>query len=295
MRCLITGINGVVGTNLANILSQNYAWDIIGLGSSVSSIHKKYYKADLTRKDEIDRVVSELKTCDIVVHCAAIIDLQCDPVDLVNTNVIGSLNALRLSKSIQAKQFIHISSIPVIGKILSLPITESHVCIPNTIYHLSKLQAEQVIDQTSGEAIHSVSLRIPSPVGLRMPERSILPILMGRALRNEEIKITGDKKRRQNFLDLRDLAQAIVHIAELLNVRGVYNIASETPVSNIDLAHAIVKKTNSKSQILNLTQENTGYYEDWNVDTAKAKTDFNFQAQYGINDSLDWIINRGTT
>lgn len=290
MNCLITGINGVVGTNLANILSQTRAWNIIGLGSSDATMHKQYHKVNLADKRDTDRVASELVACDLVIHCAAIIDMKRDPVDVMTTNVIGTLNALNLSRHIKAKQFINISSIPVIGKILSLPITEAHACAPTTMYHLSKLHAEQVINLSGGDEMNAVSLRIPSPVGLGMPERSLLPIMLGRALRNEDITITGAKKRRQNFLDLRDLAQAIIHIAASMKTRGMYNIASETPIGNLDLARMVVERTNSSSKIQDLTQECSGYYEDWDVDTCKAKTDLTFEAQYGIKESLDWII-----
>lgn len=290
MRCLITGINGVVGSNLANILRQQYGWDILGIGTAAISAHPDYQKIDLTNKDDVERVPSILGTCDLVIHCAAIINYNCDPVEIMTTNVIGSMNALNISKRIKARQFINISSVPVIGKILTLPITEDHPCNPNTIYHLSKKQAEEVLMLLSGSEINTASLRIPSPVGLGMVERSFLPIILSKAKNNEGISITGDKKRRQNFLDLRDLALAIVNISKTMNVQGIYNIASKTPVSNLTLAQIVVDTCKSQSQINDHTDEGGGYYEDWNISLAKAKKDFSFEPIYQIDDTLDWLI-----
>lgn len=291
MKCLITGINGVVGANIASTLRETYGWEVMGLGSSQKT-DDYYFRADLTNKNDVTRVSKEINSCDIVVHCAAIIDFKCDPADLFKTNVIGSINAVEIAKNINAKNFINISSIPVIGRILEVPITEPHICAPSTGYHLSKLHGEQVVDFYSGSEIETVSLRIPSPVGIGMPARSFLPIILGQALRNEDIKIIGDKRRRQNFLDLRDLAHAVVNVFEKNNVRGIYNIAARKPISNLDLALAILKQSNSKSRLLDLTEESSGYFEDWNVDCTKAHKDFGYAPKYEIFDSIDWILGR---
>ena len=294
MKCLITGINGVVGSNIASALREVYGWEVIGLGSS-QKIDNYYFRADLTHENDVIRVSEEINFCDIVIHCAAIIDFKCEPANLFKMNIIGSINALKIAKNVGAKSFINISSIPVIGRILKTPITESHICAPNTGYHLSKLQAEQVIDFYSGSEIRAVSLRIPSPVGLGMPPRSFLPIILGQAIRNEDIKIVGDKRRRQNFLDLRDLVRAIVNLSEKNHVRGMYNIAAQKTISNLDLALAILKQSNSKSKLLDLTEESSGYFEDWDVDCIKAYKDFGYAPKYEIFDSIDWILSRETS
>lgn len=290
MRVLITGINGVVGGNLAAILGANpTAWHIEGLGSSATSAHEPYHHVNLTDKNVIDKSASALGAFDMVIHCAAIIDMKYDPAAMMATNVIGTLNALHLAKQIGAKQFINISGSTVIGKILALPITELHPCAPTTMYHLSKLHAEQAAALYPADGMQVISLRIPSPVGLNMPPRNLLPILLDRALKNETIQISGSKTRRQNFLDLRDLAKAIITISNHSNISGVYNIAAASPISNLGLARIIVDCTKSQSAIIDMTEEGSDI-EDWDIDTSKAKADFGFEARYDITQTLDWVI-----
>lgn len=292
MKCLITGINGVVGSNLASILHETHGWDILGTGSSPSA-RANYFKADLTDPHATLKASEAIGQCDIVLHCAALIDMKRSPTDLFTVNVIGSLNALAMAKNIGARTFINISSIPVIGRIVQRPITESHPCAPTTVYHLSKLQAEQALTLAAAPEINVVNLRIPSPVGLNMPERTILPILLARARRNEEITLTGDKKRRQNYLDLRDLAHAVANSAER-TITGTYNIASSHSVNNIELAQAILKATANQSVLTDKTDDSSDYIEDWNVDCAKAYRDFNYTSRHTIADSIDWLLTCAT-
>jgi nucleoside-diphosphate-sugar epimerase len=293
MRCLITGIGGVVGSNVGSILKQHYGWEIIGLGSSVSG-KESYVRADLSQTNDIERASEIIGLADIVIHCAALLDNKRDPTDLFSTNVIGSINALKLAKNLKSCHFINISSVPIIGNIVDTPITESHICRPTTGYHLSKLHAEQVIDFYTSSTMSVLSLRIPSPVGLGMPLRSIFPIVLNQALTNQDIKLIGDRRRRQNYLDLRDLTQAIYKISSLENLRGVYNIAAKDSVSNLELAEAIVRKVKSKSVIVDEMESSSVYIEDWTVDFQKAKSRFGYSPEYGISDSVDWIL-QGTT
>jgi len=293
MKCLITGVNGVVGSNLATLLSNQYSWEISGLGASLST-YIPYHRMDLTKSDDIQRVSDEIGTCNIVIHCAALIDNKRASSDLFLTNVIGTLNAQRIAANIGATSFINISGVTVVGNIQIKPISESHPCKPLTGYLLSKLHAEEAIALYSNTENRTISLRIPSPVGLKMPERNFLPIVLGQAIRNEEIRITGDSRRRQNFLDMRDLASAIVRASGTPHLNGIYNIAAHKPTTNLELAHTIVKHTGSHSHISDLTKEQHGYFEDWDIDCSKAKRDFGFNPSFTVNDSIEWIVRNMT-
>lgn len=293
MRCVITGIKGLVGSNLASLLKSFYGWDIVGIGSSERD-SEGYIKADISNKKEVISASEKINGADVVIHCAAIIDNRRDSVKILSVNHGGTINALTLAKETGASVFINISTIQVIGLIIEKPITEDHLCSPLTYYHLSKLQAEEAIDLLCPHNIFSVSLRIPSPVGMNMPMRTILPIFLHQALNNEQITLTGDKRRRQNFLDLRDLTKAIHSLCNVGNIKGIYNIASRQPESDFDLANIIALEAGSKSVVTDDSKVNFDeYYEDWDISCKKAYDDFGFAAEFKITESIRWVMQKG--
>jgi UDP-glucose 4-epimerase len=293
MNCLITGINGVVGSNLASLLSNNYNWDVHGVSLS-SSLLKNFNIVDLRSKNQVDAISHEIEPKDIVIHCAGLINPKSHPSDLIATNVIGTINALNLAKKINAKKFINISGVTVIGEINSQPISELHICNPSSLYHLSKLQAEQIIDRFLHPGLDVVTLRLSSPVGLNMPKRNIFPILLDQALKNLDMKIFGHRQRRQNFLDIRDLARAIFLVCCKNGIKGTYNIGSGNAITNLELANKIRSLSKSTSKIIDLTDLNDAYYENWDIDLSKAYSDFEYKPEFNIDDTINWVIKKGS-
>lgn len=291
MRCLITGSRGLVGSNLSSILSSQYGWDIVGLGSSGVD-EKKYFKADIADREVMSSVTKKIGPVDIVIHCAALVDMNADPVEIFRTNILGSLNVLALCKAMGGRKFVNLSSVPVVGRIHHTPITEDDICSPLTGYHLSKLQAEQILEMYAGEGMDCVSFRIPSPLGVHMPLRSIFPVLLNNALENKPIRLTGDSRRLQDFLDLRDLAAAVVAVSRN-KVRGVYHIASGRGVGNLELANEIIKGTSSSSVIFNEMSTGSERAEEWLVNTDKACRDFGYRSNYTLADTIAWLARGG--
>ena len=262
MKFLITGVSGFVGEELVYFLQKNPKYSILGIDKNEELFTQKiiFRKCNLiSEKNKLNDIFNEFRP-DVVIHCAAIIDNRRDSVKILSVNHGGTINALTLAREIGASVFINISTVQVIGLILEKPITEDHLCSPLTCYHLSKLKAEEAIDLLCPHNIFLVSLRIPSPVGMNMPMRSILPIFLHQALNNERIILVGDKRRRQNFLDLRDLTKAIHSLCNVGNIKGIYNIASRQPESDFDLANIIALEAGSKSVVTDDSKVNFSNY-----------------------------------
>lgn len=289
MRCIITGARGLVGGNLGSIFRDVYGWEVIGTGSSGID-DEAYFRGDITKSEDIIRLAKLIETADIIIHAAAVIDNRRDLADIFSVNVVGSINALDLAKKVGAAHFVNISSIPVIGRILDSPITESHVCKPVTGYHLSKLQAEEAIAFAAGSGIDVVTVRISSPVGKNSPRRTFLPVILDQALKSEPIELTGDSRRRQNYLDLRDLASAIEAISRQSNLQGIYNIAARESTGDRYLADIIISKTLSKSPLIDRMHAGPEYFDDWKVSCEKARKAFGYVSRYNVSNSIEWVV-----
>ena len=70
MKVLVTGVNGQLGYDVMNELTKR-GHKAIGSDITESNEHFKAYVAlDITNKENVKKVISELKV-DVVVHCAA--------------------------------------------------------------------------------------------------------------------------------------------------------------------------------------------------------------------------------
>lgn len=287
MKCLITGVNGVVGKNLSYLLSSQYYFDIWGCGRSISE-DSKYINIDLTDRKAVMDMFSQ-KRFDYVIHCAANINNE-QPFLVINNNLTSTQNVAEASVQSGVRHLFHTSSLPIIGQIEELPITEEHPNSPNTAYHFSKLQSEKIIEHYCKGKINFINMRIPSPVGKGMPLRSIFPIFLQKIAMDEDVTLTGDAGHKQNYLDVRDLASFIYKASLVDGISGLFNVAAEKSYSNLELAETIIEKTRSNSKILNYTVVSNSKLLSWDVSTQKAKACFGYVAEYTLNDTIDWVV-----
>ena len=88
----MTGLNGFVGGIIAEYLKQRHY--VIGVGTKGKTSHTvdRYIKWDITR-DEINEDLLPDKI-DVIIHVAAIIDVDDTFLDLSDANCLGTQNLL---------------------------------------------------------------------------------------------------------------------------------------------------------------------------------------------------------
>lgn len=107
---------------------------------------------------------------------------------------------------------------------------------PPTVYHVTKHTQELLADYASYTfGLRTVSLRICSPVGCGVNPKTIFPVFVNKALSGEDITIYGQGTRKQTYIHVKDIAQAIYRCI-VSQAQGVYNLASYNLISNLDLA-----------------------------------------------------------
>lgn len=179
----------------------------------------------------------------------------------------------------------------MIGNPLEHPISEHHPLNPLTMYHATKLSAEYLLYQLAKYGTEVIILRIPSPIAPDMPEKTILPIFASRAFHGEIIEIYGKGSRRQNYLDVRDLAGVIEKNLAGCNITGVYNIASERTVSNKELAQLCINIAGSSSEIRIIDRPDPLDGQVWDITCLKAKEQLGYYQRYPIEESIKDIMN----
>ena len=160
---LITGANGMIGSDLVNFFSKkNKVFAIFRNHNSISKGLKNkniiWIKHDLKKK-----FYNKIKP-KIIIHCAGVhsFSKKNHYNDFIESNIIGLSNVLDFASRNKIKKIIHISSIDVYGNIKSSRLDEASPSINPSLIGCTKLLMEKMISQ---EKIDYLNIRIPGVVG----------------------------------------------------------------------------------------------------------------------------------
>jgi UDP-glucose 4-epimerase len=245
----------------------------------------EHVEACLGSEDAIDLIGKALQPCEAIVHTAASLSHdRCDP-SISLTNCLGTQQIIKLANIWVAPQLVYISSVPVIGCPLQHPITEDHPTQPSTAYHASKLFGECLMRLAEGNGCRAASLRLTSPSGPGTPENRILAVFVRRALAAEPLQVLGRGTRRQNYVDVRDVAVA-VGACLAKHASGVYNIAAAESISNSELAQTCIDVLSSSASIDFVGKPDPEEGTVWDVSVSKACRELGYRPQFTIRDSI---------
>ena len=328
-RILITGAQGFVGRYLvSHLLRSSIKYEIMGLGRSSfnddSFTHSvslgkrcseaplpeelqvacrgKYYRyvsADIQDQNEITRILREFRP-DIVIHLASALRDD-SPKLLFRTNLEGTvqfIEAIALS-NIKLNKLVIGSSGGVYGipETELLPLSEGMPCAPVDLYSVSKLAVEQASDiLTARYNIPTVWARMFNLTGPGLDERHVCSSIISQVAailigESQPILEVGSLEPTRDFIDVRDIATALVMLADKGIPGGVYNVASgiETSIASVldtilDLAglqHSleIQKKCFRKVEI-------PRHFA--NIGRIKK---LGFKCHYDLKESLDYLLN----
>lgn len=285
MRVLVTGSNGFIGKYITKTFSEN-GYEVVGVGLKKESNNpyiSRYFNWDMGHEPIPEEILHTKVNC--IIHAAASLDKTDDNIELIYSNCIGTFRVYELAKSISTESVILLSGVPILGLHCNQIIDEKTVPNPETMYHATKASQEFILNQLSKTGIRICSLRIPSPIGPGQPEKTIVPIFVRRAMNNEKIILSGKGTRRQNYVDVRDIADCISFLCKTRSEQGTFVIGSEKTVSNYELAELCIKLARSSSNIVFNGKEDQSDDDNWTIDCSKLK-DEGFELRYSIENTI---------
>ncbi len=278
MKVLITGGSGHVGGVIQRHLAS-MGWEMLDVSRSGTT------RADISAPDFPERVFATVKQCDAIVHCAASLAKGLTDISISQVNGVGTQQVIGAAGLTGARCLVYISSVPVIGHPEHLPVTEEHPTAPLTAYHASKLFGEHLVRLAQTSALRTISLRITSPIGPGTPPGRIFSEFVRRAGTGEPLILAGRGGRRQNYVDVRDVAEAVAQCIPS-GASGVFNIAGAAAVSNLELAQRCIKELKSDSVVsfsgVIDPEENLA----WEVSIEKARRSFSYEPAHSLEDSI---------
>lgn len=286
MRVLVTGITGQVGRAIAaHLIDQGC--QVAGVSRHFRAVPRlsQHVEADLGSENAVDAISGALQPCEAIVHAAASLSHNKYDAAISLTNCLGTQQILKLADLWGSAQLVYISSIQVIGSPLHHPITENHPAQPVTAYHASKLYGEHLTRLAEVSGRRAVSLRLTSPSGPGTPEKRILSVFVSRAAAGTPLQVLGQGTRKQNYVDVRDVAFA-VETCLSKHASGVYNIAATDSISNYELAQSCIDEMRSSSSIAFVGEPDPEEGTVWDVSVSKAARDLGYRPRFSIRESI---------
>ncbi|MEK7518135.1 MAG: NAD(P)-dependent oxidoreductase [Patescibacteria group bacterium] len=304
MRILITGINGFIGQHLGRALVKR-KHQVLGLGRDKESAVKgiiAYYSGSILDKRLIEKASYHV---DVVVHLAALTshkDIVKKKFEALETNFLGTRNVLDVfSKSNQACKFLYPSTGKVYGKIVRLPISETHPTSPLNLLGKSKLITERLIDFYNDNTSTSLSasqkeliiLRIFNTYGIGQNANFLIPTILAQLNLKKRKIVLGDIKAKRDYVYIDDLIRAFICAIEKKGSKGLstYNICSDEAVSASEIVEMISRikgvkikiKVNSDLLRSDEAKEEYGSYR-------KAKRELGWESKISLEEGLRRLL-----
>jgi UDP-glucose 4-epimerase len=296
-KILITGGAGFIGSSFCDYLyKKKYEITVIdnlstGNLKNLSSVIKNinFIKADISKKDQLKDIY--FKKIDSVFHFAALADIVPsinDPLSYFNANVLGTINILEKSRINKVKKFIYSASSSCYGLPDKLPINEYHKINPQYPYALTKYLGEElVLHWAKVYKMNNISLRFFNVYGPRSRTNSnygaMFGVFLAQKLANKPLTIIGDGTQTRDFLFIHDLLDAIYKAWKNGKKGEVYNIASGSEISVLNIANIL------KHKIIFIPKR-PGEPNRLLADIYKAKTHLNWKPKTKILDGINQML-----
>lgn len=288
-RIVITGASGFIGNYVTeHLLAQGY--EVIALtnssGLNIQSDRLTVLQADICEETFIQKISQDIGHCYAIVHLAADINVPGDGKTIM-VNCLGTYHVTELANKLGADKLIYMSSVPVIGSPKHLPVSEEHPLQPKTLYHITKLSGESIVNQVSRSEMSKIILRIPSPIGRGMRHNTFLYRVLEQCYKGQDISIYGSGKRVQNYIDVRDIAEA-VRLSIGREAEGVFLVAGKS-ISNLQLAENCIAYTNADVQIRFAGVEDAEESDCWELSGKRTKEVLGYAPRHDLKETIEWI------
>jgi UDP-glucose 4-epimerase len=258
MKCLVTGGAGFIGSNLVDALLER-GDEVVVVDNESADCHDHFYWNDWALNHKVD--INDFKSLrplfdgvDYVFHLAAEARIQpslINPLQAVQTNVLGTANVLQAAREAGVKRVMYSSTSSAYGLKNTPPLTES---MPNDClnpYSVSKTAGEELCKlYTRLFKLETVTFRYFNVYGLRQPVKGQYAPVLGLFLRQrdagQQLTVVGDGLQRRDFTDVRDVVRVNMLTAACQNpaiVGETINVGTGKNHSVLDVAALVGGET----------------------------------------------------
>ncbi len=295
MNVLIIGASGFIGKHLTNNFcnQKNCKVYTVDLNVSKSFIGNGNYIGDIKDSKFIRKCIRETQP-DLVYYLISFFSFN----DIENSicSIKNSLICLKnLFKNLVSKnRLVFIGSSSQYGKVPSnlQPVTENSGFYPVSPYGVFKIFEEYEIRRLANKHnIDFVGARVFNITGPGEPVRMVGGSIISQLKISNKIKM-GNLMSKRDFLDVRDVANALVFIGKKGKSNEIYNVCSGKSISIKNYLELIVKELRIKP-IISIDQNRVDPYDikDLVGDNTKIIKELDWHIEYDISKSIKDIAN----
>lgn len=254
-KIFVTGGGGFIGSHLVDKLVRKgidvrvfVRYNSRNDWGMIDSLPLKIKKAvDVYQGDLKDpwSVKKALEGCNVVFHLGALIAIPysyMNPIDFVQTNVLGTAYLLRACLDTGIERFIHTSTSEVYGTAQYVPIDEAHPLTAQSPYSATKIAADKLVESFYRTyKLPTVTVRPFNTYGPGQSARAIVPTIITQALTRKTIKL-GSLTPTRDLTYVSDTVYGFILAAVRDEAIGeVINLGNGKEISIGDLARKIKK------------------------------------------------------
>lgn len=306
MNVVVTGGAGFIGSNFLFYYSKKhpndklicidkltYAGNIKTIAPLIQSKKIIFYKKDICDKKAINKIFSNEKP-DIVINFAAEshVDRSInDPQIFLETNIIGTSVLMDACLKNDVKRFHQVSTDEVYG---DLPLdrpdlffyedTPLHTSSP---YSSSKAAADLlVLAYVRTFGLNATISRCSNNYGpYQFPEK-LIPLMISKALNNEQLPVYGDGLNVRDWLYVDDHCKAIDLIIRKGKSGEIYNVGGHNEMKNIDIVKSILKELGKEETLIKYVSDRKGHDRRYAIDPTKISKELGWKPDTKFSDGI---------
>ena len=314
MTIIVTGGAGFIGSNfvyyeldrhpedrIVCIDKLTYAGNLSTLAPIMDKPNFRFVRMDICDRAAVDKLFEEEKP-DIVVNFAAEshVDRSIEnPEIFLQTNIIGTSVMMDASRKYGVKRYHQVSTDEVYGDLpLDRPdlfFTEETPIHTSSPYSSSKASADLLVlayHRTYGLPV-SISRCSNNYGPYHFPEK-LIPLVISRALNDEEIPVYGKGENVRDWLYVTDHCSAIDLVVRKGREGEVYNIGGHNERTNLDVVKTILKALNKPESLIKYVTDRPGHDLRYAMDPTKIETELGWKPEYtfdtGIPVTIQWYL-----
>ena len=303
MNLLVTGGAGFIGANFISYMvnlhpdyrivcldALTYAANTDNLPSDSSLF--RFVRGDIRDREAVFNLFAE-ESFDAVINFAAEshVDRSIeDPGVFISTNISGTQVLLDACRQFGSIRFHQVSTDEVYG---DLPLcseevfTEESSLRPSSPYSASKAAADLLVlsyNRTYGLPV-TIS-RSSNNYGPFQHSEKLIPLMIKKALRGENLPIYGNGENKRDWLYVSDHCKALDMILHSGKKGEIYNIGSGTERSNLQTVRELLTIMGKDEKLISFVKDRPGHDLRYSISTAKIVSELGWSPGTDFYDGL---------
>ena len=330
---LVTGGAGFIGSNFIPYFMENnpnyhiinldlltYAGDLINVSEVENHPRYTFVQGDICDRNFIEELFQKYQFHDVI-HFAAeshVDNSISGPEAFVKTNVLGTFNLLDTARKLWMSapnqynpdfinaRFHHVSTDEVYGTLGETGLfKETTPYAPNSPYSASKAGSDMIVRSyfhTYG--MNVVTTNCSNNYGPKQHDEKLIPTIIRKALKGENIPIYGDGKNVRDWLYVLDHCKGIELAFKTGKSGETYNIGGRNERNNlyiVDVVCSILNELQPKAEgkyqdQITFVTDRPGHDLRYAIDATKIENELGWQAdenfETGIRKTIEWYLKK---